>query len=185
MSTFKALRVHRIEGGTRARFDTVSLHDVPPGEVVIRVSLLKRRGSAPAAISGKASAAPEYLRHIGADEIVDRTTLDFGTKPLEKAIWGGAVDNLGGRTLAYLMRTVRPWGTIACIGLAESAELNATVMPLILRGVSLLGIHSVEVPRNWRLALWGKLAGEWHLESLTKRIVYRVIDLEDLSKACG
>jgi NADPH2:quinone reductase len=83
------------------------------------------------------------------------------------------------------MRTVRPWGTIACIGLAESAELNATVMPLILRGVSLLGIHSVEVPRNWRLALWAKLAGEWHLGSLADRIVHREIDLEDIPEACA
>ena len=150
----------------------------------IALAILKRAGFTTAAITGKADAAAEYLRHMGADEIVDRKTLDFGAKPLEKAVWGGAVDNLGGKTLAYLMRTVRPWGTIACIGLAESAELNATVMPLILRGVSLLGIHSVEVPRNWRLALWGKLAGEWHLESLTKRIVRRVIDLEDIPKAC-
>jgi NADPH2:quinone reductase len=150
----------------------------------IALAILKRAGFTTAAITGKADAAAEYLRHMGADEIVDRKTLDFGAKPLEKAVWGGAVDNLGGKTLAYLMRTVRPWGTIACIGLAESAELNATVMPLILRGVSLLGIHSVEVPRNWRLALWGKLAGEWHLESLTKRIVHRVIDLEDIPKAC-
>jgi NADPH2:quinone reductase len=107
-----------------------------------------------------------------------------GAKPPEKAVWGGAVDNLSGKSLAYLMRTVRPWGTIACVGLAESAELNTTVMPLILRGVSLLGIHSVEVPRNWRLSLWGKLAGEWHLGSLNDRIVRRVIDLEDIPRAC-
>jgi NADPH2:quinone reductase len=315
MSTFKALRVHRVEGGTRACFDTVTLHDLTPGEVVIRVAysclnykdalavsgnalitrgavrtagidlsgvvesstdgsfapgdrvlvtgsnigesldggfsefarvpaqavvplparlglfeamvmgtagftaamavwrmqqnhqvadhgpiavtgptggvgsialaILKRAGFATAAISGKAAAAADYLRHMGADDIVDRTTLDFGAKPLEKAIWGGAVDNLGGRTLAYLMRTVRPWGTIACIGLAESAELNTTVMPLILRGVSLLGIHSVEVPRNWRLSLWEKLAGEWNLESLTDRLVYRIIGLDDIPEACA
>ena len=315
MSAFKALRIHRVEGGTRARFDTVSLDELTPGEVVIRVAysclnykdalavtgnapitrgavrtagidlsgivessadgsfapgdrvlvtgsnigesldggfaefarvpaqavvplparlglfdamalgtagftaamavwrmrenhqtvahgpiavtgptggvgsialaILKRAGFATAAITGKAATAADHLRDLGADEIVDRTTLDFGAKPLERAIWGGAVDNLGGKTLAYLMRTVRPWGTIACIGLAESAELNATVMPLILRGVSLLGIHSVEVPRNWRLALWAKLAGEWHLGSLADRIVHREIDLEDIPEACA
>lgn len=314
MSTFKALRIHRVEGGTRARFDTVSLHDLSPGEVLIRVAysclnykdalavsgkapitrgavrtagidlsgvvesstqgdfapgdrvlvtgsnigesldggfaqfarvpaqavvplpaqlglfeamvlgtagftaamavwrmqenhqvvdhgpiavtgptggvgsialaILKRVGFATTAITGKAAAAAEYLRTVGADEVLDRKTLDFGSKPLEKATWGGAVDNLGGKTLAYLMRTVRPWGTIACIGLAESPELDATVMPLILRGVSLLGIHSVEVPRNWRIALWEKLAGEWNLGSLTERIVHRVIDLEDIPAAC-
>jgi NADPH2:quinone reductase len=151
----------------------------------IALAILKRAGFATAAITGKADSAAEYLRHVGADEIVDRNTLDFGARPLEKAIWGGAVDNLGGKTLAYLMRTVRTWGTIACIGLAESAELNTTVMPLILRGVSLLGIHSVEVPRNWRLSIWEKLAGEWNLESLTARIVHGVIDLDGLPQACG
>jgi NADPH2:quinone reductase len=147
------------------------------------LAILKRAGFATAAISGKADSGAAYLRHLGADEIVDRKTLDLGAKPLEKARWGGAVDNLGGTSLAYLMRTVRPWGTIACVGLAESAELNTTVMPLILRGVSLLGIHSVEVPRNWRLSLWGKLAGEWNLRSLIDRIVHRVIDLEDIPRA--
>jgi NADPH2:quinone reductase len=150
----------------------------------IALAILKRIGFATAAITGKANTAADYLKHVGADEVVDRGTLDFGAKPLEKATWGGAVDNLGGRTLAYLMRTVRPWGTIACIGLAESAELNATVMPLILRGVSLVGIHSVEVPRNWRLSLWEKLAGEWNLRSLSDRIVHRVIDLDDVPEAC-
>jgi NADPH2:quinone reductase len=149
----------------------------------IALAILKRVGFSTTAITGKAHAA-EYLTQVGADEVVDRNTLDLGAKPLEKATWGGAVDSLGGQTLAYLMRTVRPWGSIACIGLAESAELHATVMPLILRGVSLLGIHSVEVPRNWRLSLWQKLAGEWNLKALTDRIVHRVIDLDDIPMAC-
>jgi acrylyl-CoA reductase (NADPH) len=150
----------------------------------IALAILKRAGFTTAAITGKALAA-EYLKHLGADEIVDRTKLDFGSKPLEKAVWGGAVDNLGGQTLTYLTRTVRPWGNIACIGLAESASLNTTVMPLILRGVSLLGIHSVDVPRPWRMALWEKLAGEWNVKLLNDRIVHDVIDLESVPEACA
>jgi NADPH2:quinone reductase len=149
----------------------------------IALAILKRAGFTTAAITGKASAA-DYLRRLGADQILDRATLDFGSKPLEKALWGGAVDNLGGRTLTYLTRTVRPWGNIACIGLAESSALETTVMPLILRGVSLLGIHSVEVPRRLRLALWQRLAAEWNVKDLNQRIVQGIVDLEGIPAAC-
>jgi acrylyl-CoA reductase (NADPH) len=150
----------------------------------IALAILKRAGFSTAALTGKPGAA-EYLKRSGADGIVDRTTLDFGSKPLEKAVWGGAVDNLGGRTLAYLSRTVRPWGNIACIGLAESPELNTTVMPFILRGVSLLGIHSVDVPRAWRLSLWERLAGAWNLNSLNDHLVRGVVGLEGVPEACN
>jgi acrylyl-CoA reductase (NADPH) len=150
----------------------------------IALAILKRAGFSTAAITGKPEAA-DYLRGVGADEIVGRGSLELGGKPLEKAVWGGAVDNLGGETLAYLTRTVRPWGNIACIGLAESAALTTTVMPLILRGVSLLGIHSVDVPLEWRRALWKKLAGEWNLRPLNDRLVHSVIALADIPAACA
>jgi NADPH2:quinone reductase len=148
----------------------------------IALGLLKRAGFTTAAITGKPETA-SYLRELGADEVVARDSLATAGKPLEAAIWGGAVDNLGGETLAYLTRTVRPWGNIACIGLAQSSTLNTTVMPLILRGVSLLGIHSVDVPRVWRLALWEKLAGEWKPHDMGL-IVRAVIGLEEVPRAC-
>jgi acrylyl-CoA reductase (NADPH) len=149
----------------------------------IALGLLKRVGFTTAAITGKADAAA-YLRELGADEVLERASLVSAGKPLETAVWGGAVDNLGGDTLAYLTRTVRPWGNIACIGLAQSPTLNTTVMPLILRGVSLLGIHSVEVPRAWRLAVWEKLAGEWKPHDIERLIVRAVIGLEEVPRAC-
>jgi acrylyl-CoA reductase (NADPH) len=149
----------------------------------IALGLLKRAGFATAAITGKADAT-SYLRELGADEVLERSSLVSAGKPLETAVWGGAVDNLGGDTLAYLTRTVRPWGNIACIGLAQSPTLNTTVMPLILRGVSLLGIHSVEVPRAWRLAVWEKLAGEWKPHDIERLIVRAVIGLEEVPRAC-
>ena len=102
------------------------------------------------ALTGKAEAQADYLKALGAHTVVDRLTLEMGNKPLESALWGGAVDNLGGPTLGYLTRTVKPWGNIATIGLAQAHTLDTTVMPFILRGVSLLGIHSVECPRPWR-----------------------------------
>ena len=149
----------------------------------IALGLLKRAGFTTAAITGKPDSAP-YLRELGADEVIARASLVTLGKPLETAVWGGAVDNLGGETLSYLTRTVRPWGNIACIGLAQSPVLNTTVMPLILRGVSLLGIHSVEVPRPWRLAVWEKLAGEWKPNGIERLIVRAVIGLEDVPGAC-
>ncbi|MGD2032298.1 MAG: oxidoreductase, partial [Gammaproteobacteria bacterium] len=80
------------------------------------------------------------------------------SRPLEKATWAGAIDNLGGETLTWLTRTMDWWGSIASIGLAESHELNTTVMPFILRGVNLLGINSVATPRALRLRVWERLA---------------------------
>ncbi|MGH8298754.1 MAG: YhdH/YhfP family quinone oxidoreductase [Steroidobacteraceae bacterium] len=150
----------------------------------IALGLLKRVGFTTAAITGKPDAAA-YLRELGADQVVARSSLASAGKPLETAIWGGAIDNLGGETLAYLTRTVKPWGNIACIGLAQAPALNTTVMPLILRGVSLLGIHSVEVPPAWRLAVWDKLAGEWKPHAIERLIVRAVIALEEVPRACA
>lgn len=150
----------------------------------IAIDLFKRAGFTVHAITGKAGKSDDYLTMLGADAIVDRKTLDLGSKPLEKATWGGAVDNLGGATLTYLTRTVKPWGNIASIGLAQSPELNTTVLPLILRGASLLGIHSVECPRPWREDIWRKLAGDWKPRHLD-RIVTRTVSLDELPAACA
>jgi NADPH2:quinone reductase len=150
----------------------------------VAVQLFKRAGFQVSAITGKAGAGESYLRSLGADEVIDRRTLDMGSKPLESARWGGAVDNLGGDMLAYLCRTVRPWGNIACVGLAQAPTLNTTVMPLILRGVSLLGIHSVECPRPWRLAVWDRLGYEWKPRGLDTLIAPRVVPLEDVPRVC-
>ena len=150
----------------------------------VAIDLFKRAGFEVHAITGKAGAADDYLKALGADKIVSRQSLTLGTKPLETALWGGAVDNLGGETLAWLTRTTRPWGNIASIGLAQGFELNTTVMPFILRGVSLLGIHSVECPRPWREDIWKKLSGEWRLRHLD-RLASRVITLDDLPAYCA
>lgn len=149
----------------------------------IAIQLFKRAGFEVAALTGKKAAAESYLKMLGADEVLDRASLDFGKKPLEAARFGGAVDNLGGETLAGLTRVVRPWGNIGSIGLAQSHELATTVMPFILRGVSLLGIHSVDVPRAWRVDIWNQLAGEWKPRDLSS-IVRRTITLDEVPAAC-
>lgn len=145
----------------------------------IALGIFKSYGFTTVALTSKPEAR-EYLQTIGADEVLDRQTLTLGTKPLEAAQWGGAVDNLGGDTLAWLTRTVKPWGNIASVGLAQAHTLNTTVMPFLLRGVSVLGIHSVECPRAWRLDLWRRLSTDWKPQGLLDRIVTRTVSLDEL-----
>lgn len=150
----------------------------------IAIQILSRLGYAVTAITGKPEPGSDYLRDLGASEVLDRRTLDMGKAPLESARWGGAVDNVGSELLGWLTRTVKPWGNIACIGLAGGPELNTTVMPFILRGVSLLGIHSVECPMPWRRAIWEKLATEWKPARL-EAVEHRTIGLDELPAACA
>lgn len=147
------------------------------------VDLFARAGFFVHAITGKPEQAADYLRAIGADQVVDRRSVDMGDRPLESAHWGGAVDNLGGETLAWLLRSTRAWGNVAAIGLAQSHELHATVMPFILRGVSLLGIHSVECPRAWREDIWHRLASDWKPRILDQ-VVACEIGLHEVPAAC-
>ena len=150
----------------------------------VAVGLFKRAGFKVAAITGKKSWAEAHLKALGADEILARQSLEMGQRPLEKALWGGAVDNVGGETLAWLTRTVKPWGNIASIGLAQGAELHTSVMPFILRGISLIGIHSVECPMPWRLALWKQLSQDWKPRSLEGLIARRSVPLEEVPAVC-
>jgi acrylyl-CoA reductase (NADPH) len=131
------------------------------------------------AVTGK-SDAHDYLKMLGAKEIRDRKSLDTGKRPLEKALWGGAIDNLGGEILAWLTRTVVPLGNIAAIGLTAGHELHTTVMPFILRGVNLLGINSSYCPRDIRLHVWGRLGGDMRPPHLDK-IVTRTVSLDEMS----
>ena len=149
----------------------------------IAIDLFSRAGYSVSAITGKAEQAGDYLRELGAGEVIDRHALELGSRPLESARWGGAVDNIGGEVLSWLLATTRPWGNVASIGLAASHKLDATVMPLILRGVSLLGIHSVECPRAWREAIWQQLAGDWKPRHLD-RIIAREVTLDEVPAAC-
>jgi NADPH2:quinone reductase len=179
-----ALALRRmLENHQRPELGPIAVTGPTGGVGSVALSIFKRAGFATAAITGKPEAGAAYLKALGADEIVDRGSLDLGKRPMESARWGGAVDNLGGETLTYLTRTVQPWGNIASIGLAQSHELQTTVMPFILRGVSLLGIHSVQCPRPWREAIWQQLAGAWKPDNLDA-IAPRVVGLEGVAAAC-
>lgn len=170
-----ALAVHKLEqNGQHPDLGPVIVTGATGGVGSMAISLLGNLGYQVTALTGKAGSAGDYLRSLGASELLDRTTLELGSRPLEKIRWGGAVDNLGGDVLAWLTRTTGFHGSIASIGLAAGHALNTTVMPFILRGVSLLGINAVELPREVRLMVWRRLAGDLapqHLDLMTTREV--------------
>ena len=116
-------------------------------------------------MSGKAAEEP-YLRQLGATTVIGRLAPEGQPKPLEKAQWAGAVDSVGGDTLAWLTRTMQPGGVIAAFGNAGGAQLATTVLPFILRGVTLVGIDSVMCPRADRLQAWQRLATDLDLARL-------------------
>ena len=145
------------------------------------ISMFANLGYEVAALSGKTE-HENYLNELGASQVIDRHSLDMGTRPLEKAIWGGAVDNVGGDTLSWLTRTVVPWGNIGSVGLAGGVKLDSTVMPFILRGVSLLGINSLEMPVEVRDRAWERMCSDLKPKNLDL-IVKQVIEFDQLPDA--
>ncbi|MDH5618125.1 MAG: oxidoreductase [Gammaproteobacteria bacterium] len=167
-----ALAIHRMEqNGQAPGQGPVVVTGATGGVGSIAIDMLAGLGYEVAAVTGKAS-EEDYLRKIGAQQILLRDAIDFGKRPMEKALWAGAIDNLGGDYLAWLTRTMKYGGNIASIGLAASHELNTTVMPFILRAVCLLGINSVETPPDLRRAVWGRIGGDLkprHLDTIGNR----------------
>jgi acrylyl-CoA reductase (NADPH) len=177
-----ALAIHRMErNGQTPAAGPIAVTGASGGVGSLAVDMLSVRGYRVVAVSGKSDAAA-YLKELGAAEVLSRKDLDFGSRPLENARFAGAIDNLGGEALAWLTRTVDFWGNIASIGLAAGPELKTTVMPFILRGVSLLGINSSATPREWRLAVWQRIATDLRPKHL-ERIVTRTITFDELPQA--
>lgn len=139
----------------------------------IAVDILAGAGYHVVALTGKETES-DYLKGLGAKEVMLRSALDLSKiKPLDKAKWAGAVDNLGGEVLAWLASTMEVGGTLASIGLAASHTLNTTVMPFILRGVSLLGVDSVNTQMPVRQKVWERLATDLkprHLQSMVTTV---------------
>lgn len=123
----------------------------------VAVSLLSRLGHRVVASTGKADEA-EYLKTLGAAEIIDRATLSAPGKPMQKERWAGVVDTVGSHTLANACASTRYGGVVTACGLAQGMDLPLTVAPFILRGVSLIGIDSVMAPLALRTQAWGRLA---------------------------
>jgi len=169
-----ALAIHRMEQNNQMPdMGPIVVTGATGGVGSVAIDMLAGRGYEVAAVTGKA-AEEDYLRKIGAQQILLRDEIDFGKRPMEKALWAGAIDNLGGDYLAWLTRTMKYGGNIASIGLAASHELHTTVMPFILRAVCLLGINSVDTPHHLRRAVWGRIGGDLkpqHLDVIGSRTI--------------
>lgn len=135
-------------------------------------AIFTRAGYDVHAISGKAE-QHDYLKSLGAKEVLGRDALQT-SRPMESARFGGALDNVGGPMLASLLAQTEPYGNVASAGLAATADLPTTVMPFIIRGVSLVGVASAGTAREIRDEVWKRLAGAWkpaHLETICTREV--------------
>lgn len=130
----------------------------------LAIAIFRKAGFEVHAISGKADQA-DYLRALGAHAVLGREALATN-RPLESARFGGGLDNVGGTMLASLLAQTAPYGNVASCGLAASAELHATVMPFIIRGVSLLGVASAGTAREIRDEVWRRLAHDWKPDTL-------------------
>ena len=169
-----ALAIHRMEqNGQLPELGPVVVTGATGGVGSIAIDMLAGRGYEVVAVTGKETGR-DYLESIGASAILLRDSITPESRPLGKARWGGAIDNLGGDCLTWLTQTVGPRGNIACIGLAASHKLETTVMPFILRAICLLGIGSTSTPRDLRLAVWARIGGDLrprHLERIGQRTI--------------
>lgn len=179
-----ALSLHRMEiGGQRPQQGPIVVTGATGGVGSIAIDILAGAGYEVHAISGKEEQFG-WLAALGAEECISRHELEWSGKPLDSARWAGAIDCVGGDLLAGLCAAIRPWGNIAACGLAGGISLKTTVMPFIIRGVSLIGIDSPMCPYEIRKTVWSKLASDWkprHLDAIRNRTA----GLDDLNDIFG
>jgi NADPH2:quinone reductase len=177
-----ALAIDRLEeNGLHPGQGPVVVTGASGGVGSVAIDLLSGRGYEVVALSRKPE-ANDYLQSLGAADVLDAQEIKASDKPLEAARWAGAIDNVGGELLGWLTRTVLPWGSIASIGLAGGVELHTTVMPFILRGVSILGITSANCPMDRRRKVWNRLVTDLKPRHLDK-IVAGTVMLDGLPGA--
>jgi NADPH2:quinone reductase len=179
-----ALALHRMEvNGQSPAQGPIAVTGATGGVGSAAIAMLKRRGYRVVAVSGR----PEhegYLRALGADEVSTPEALALGTRPLESTRFGGVIDNVGGPVLAGLIRHVGLWGNVAAVGNAAAPAFDATVFPLILRGVSLLGASSGNCPMGLRTSIWNRLGADLKPPALDL-IVSRTVPLAEVIPACA
>lgn len=176
------LAIVRMEhNGLKPANGPVLVNGATGGVGSIAIAALAKLGYAVTALTGKESESA-WLRQLGAKEILLRQSLELARiRPLDKATWAGAVDNLGGEVLAWMASTMKFNGVIASIGLAASPSLSTTVLPFILRGVSLLGINSTDCPTpELEREVWRRLATDMRPPMLKE--MARTVPFADLPK---
>ena len=178
-----ALAIMRMErNGLTPDRGPVDVSGATGGVGSIAIAALAPLGYAVTALTGKPHER-EYLSTLGADDILDRAALDLAAiRPLGRATWSAAVDNLGGTILGWILITLKSNGVVAAVGLAQDAGLQTTVMPFILRGVSLLGINSSDSPSpDERLEVWRRLAADLRPQALD--VLTRTVAFDQLPSA--
>ena len=174
-----ALAVNQMQhNGQRPDMGAIVVTGATGGVGSYAIDYLSGLGFKVHAISSKRDQV-NYLESLGASKVISRQELAMGNRPLEKNLWAGAVDCVGGEILSWLTRTVQPLGNIAVIGLTGGIEINTTVMPFILRGINLLGINSVYCPSEIKIKLWNRLAADLKPRHIDK-IVTQEINFEQL-----
>ena len=143
----------------------------------ISVMILSKMGYKVTAVTGKKNKS-DFLKELGASTVIDRKELDIESRPLDKGLWDGVVDTVGGKILANAISHTKPNGIIAACGLAADYKLNTTVMPFIIRGVKLWGINSVNASIKRREFIWNEAANLIDFEKLNQSI--KEINLEEL-----
>jgi NADPH2:quinone reductase len=178
-----ALSVHRMEAnGLRPENGPVVVTGATGGVGSLAVDVLAGMGYEVTAVTGK-DEEHDFLRRLGAKSVLSRHDLRMGERPLEKALWAGAVDPVGGELLSWLTRTTLQHGSIASCGLAGGTGLNTSVMPFILRSVNLLGINTGYFSMDLRRELWERLAGDMRPRYLEE--ISQTIDMEQLPDIFG
>ncbi len=174
-----ALSVWKLAGaGIKPEQGDILVTGATGGVGSVAVAILARAGYRVVAATGKSEEA-DFLKSLGAAEIISRSAVTEGVeKPVLKERWAGVVDAVGGGTLVAAIKATRYGGVVTCCGLVGSPDLAMNVFPFILRGVSLLGIDSVQCPMQPRLNVWEKLAGDWKPAKLEE--IGRECSLADL-----
>jgi len=167
-----ALSLFRMEqNAQKPAMGPIAVTGASGGVGMLAIDILARAGYEVDAITGKADHA-DFLRGIGARTVTARQEVDWGSRPMESARWAGAVDNVGGDTLAGLCRLLQPYGNVASCGMAGGHEVHTTVMPHIIRGVSVLGIASAGTDIGLRRELWRRRGSDGkpaHLDRICTR----------------
>jgi acrylyl-CoA reductase (NADPH) len=171
-----AIDLMQLNGLTPAK-GKVLVNGATGGVASIAIDQLAKLGFHVVALTGKAGEA-DYLRSLGAAEVLDRKAMEFGTRPLESPQWAGAVDSVGGEQLAWLARSMQRDGVIAAFGNAGGADFKGSVLPYILRGVRLLGVN-VNNPVERMKFLWNRLATDLrprYLDRIARRIRFEELE---------
>jgi acrylyl-CoA reductase (NADPH) len=166
-----------VRNGVKPESGPVLVTGATGGVGSLAVAILAKAGYEVAAVTGKAEAA-DFLKSLGASQVISREAVIDTKRPMLKEQWAGVVDVVGGDMLASTLKATRYGATATCAGLVGSPELNTSVFPFILRGISLVGIDSAECPMAPRVAVWNKLADEWKPDSLA--VLTTEITLEDV-----